>query len=599
MDRTKLLKYLLLLTATGFFCALLGVVVLVFKPDYALTNKKQLLYQDPESAVMSASDSAEARVSPPEFSRGSGYYDSAFDLELSAPDNCRIYYTIDSSVPDEESLLYEGTIHVSDPSKTENVSLKLAGSTETEPVEKGYVLRAVAYDADGNRSNVITQTYFFHSARKDANAQLPTISLVSDPINLFDPTLGIDSNYEMEQWEREAFFAYYDVDGTHVFDQTIGVRIRGTSTRSDVKKDFTLFARNKYDGSDHFPFALFSNPTDSLILRLRTDGQKEGFLSSLVSDRDLTIQEYQMVNLYLNGEFWGIYSLLSRIDEYYLSHQYGLEENNIALVKINHFPEGSKQAMHYYSELVDFLTSADMSVPENYRKACEMIDIQSLIDYYVTSSYINNIDTNPFEINSVMWRTVDASGEGLADGRWRFGLYDLDHATSSRSFGLIKGLQSKQVEQAYQFNYFVEFFPYGAKGPIEDPYLTALMASPDFRRQFYDSFYEIATRNFNPDRVLALLDKLPSQEGKDHLADFFVNRPAYIFPDFEAYMQNYLQNYNRAKAEADASKSHFNFPLNSGTASISLAAFSILSIVLVALTIQYYGGNRRRKGGER
>lgn len=600
MDRKKLLKYLLLLTATGFFCALLGAAVFVFTPGYALTNKKQLLYQDPESAVMRNSDSAAGvHVAPPAFSSESGYYDSAFYLELSAPKDCRIYFTSDSSVPDESSQLYREPIYVSDPSGEENVSLKLAGSTETEPVEKGSVLRAVACDANGNRSDVITQTFFFNSARKEADAQLPTVSLVSDPINLFDKTLGIDSNYQMEKWEREAFFGYYGADGALVFNQNIGMRIRGTSTRSDVKKDFTLFARSKYDESDHFPFALFTTPTDSLILRLRTDGQKEGFLSSLVSDRDLTIQQYRMVNLYLNGEFWGIYSLLSRIDEYYLSKLYGIAQENIALIKINHFPEGSKQAMHYYRELVDFLTSADLSIPENYEKACGMIDIQSLIDYYVTSSYLNNIDTNPFEINSVMWRAVNVPGEGYADGRWRFGLYDLDHATSSRSFGLIEGLQSKNIVQAYQFNFFAEFFPYGARGPIEDPYLTAFMANPEFRRQFYDSFHEIANRNFNADKVLALLDELPYQEGTEKLADFFVNRPSYIFDYLDDYMQNYSGNYNRVKAEEAAAKNRFHFPLNSGTATVSLLAFSVLSLLLVALYIKNCVGGRRRKGGER
>ena len=200
----------------------------------------------------------------------------------------------------------------------------------------------------------------------------------------------------MEKWEREALFTYYDADGNYVFEQNLGVRLRGTSTRDGIQKDFSLIARSEYDGNDTIQYSLFSIPTDSLILRHRDITQKEGFLSSLVSDRDLTTQEYQMVNLYLNGEFWGVYSLLTRVDEYFLSNRYGVDESNIAFVKINHFAEGSDEAMQYYQQLMTFISSNDLSVDANYQKVCNMIDIQSLIDWYVVNSYWNNIEANIF-----------------------------------------------------------------------------------------------------------------------------------------------------------------------------------------------------------
>lgn len=601
MNHKKLVKYLLLLTATGFFCVLLGIAVYLFKPGYQLAEYGQLLYKDAESAVMSTSEnSAGAIVASPVFDHDSGFYDQGFNLVLSAPAGCSVYYTIDSSVPTDSASLYTGPVSIRDVSPDENAWLPLTGTQNTEPVNKASVIRAVAYDQEGNRSEVVTNTYFIGYNEKTDYASLPTVSLVSDPVNLFDETLGIYTNYEMEQWEREADFSYYDEDGNFVFNQTIGVRLRGSSTRSSPQKDLTLLARSKYSGDDSFTYSLFESPVDSLILRHRPDAQNEGFLSSLVSDRDLMTQEYQMVNLYIDGEFWGIYSLLSRIDEYYIANKYGLDLNNIWYLKINYFPEGDEQALRDYNEMMDFVTNADMSIEENYEKACERIDIQSMIDCYVTSIYLNDIDSNCFKTNSMAWRTPKATGDGVEDGKWRFGLYDLDHATNTNNFDLIKSIQSKNIEHAYELNYFIEEFPFWARGPLEDAILHSFMANLEFRRQFYDSFLEIARTNFDPDRVLALLDEQSYQEGNDKLAEFFVNRPTYIFDYLDDYMLNYDTYYQAKAAESEeASPRHaISLPFDSGAATIVLLVFCIFAVVLVIQYIRQNGLERRGKGGQ-
>lgn len=599
MDHKKLTKYLLLFTTTGFFCVLLGVILFVFRPDYPLTDEKVILYTDADSAVMSTSlNRGGVAIAPPAFDHDSGYYDKGFSLSLSAPENCTIYYTTDSSVPSDQSSVYSGPIYVRDITPDPNVSHALANLPETEPVNKASIIRAVAYDSNGNQSEIVTKAYFIDYSNKQYQAGLPTVSLVSDPINLFDPTRGIYVNYEMVDWEREALFSYYDASGNYVFEQNLGIRLRGTSTRSSPLKDFTLLARSEFDGNDQIQYPLFQTPMDSLILRHRELSQKEGFLSSLVADRDLTTQEYQMVNLYINGEFWGVYALLGRVDEYSLSREYGIDEDNIAYVKINHFAEGGKKAMQYYRALVEFLNTADMSIPENYQKACDQIDMQSMIDFYVTNIYLNNIDSNCFYINSLMWRSVDVTNDGYEDGKWRFGLYDLDHAVSTDGFELIDNPVTKSLTNAYSFDYFTEFFPYGAVGPIEDPILNAFMANPDFRQQFYETFMEIAKDNFNPDRVLSLLNQLPYQVGNEELTLFFANRPSYIFDDLADYMQNYSVNYQQAKQAQEEPEEEESVLFRHGAmAPLALAAFVILSAVLTTAYVRKNGGFRRRKGG--
>ena len=599
MNRKKWTKYLLLFSATGFFCVLAGIVFYLYSPNFLLTDEKEVLYDKADSAVLSTSrKTAGVNLPAPVFDHDSGFYAGSFSLQLSAEKGCKIFYTTDSSVPSDQSALYSGPIQIRDVSPDENVSHELADIPAYKPVNKASIIRAVAYDANGNQSEIVTKAYFVDYADKESQSNLPTVSLVSDPINLFDPKLGIYVNYNMEGWEREALFTYYKADGTPVFEQNLGIRLRGSSTRNGPLKDFTLFARSEFDGNDEIQYPLFSTPMDSLVLRHREMPQQEGFLSSLVADRDLVTQEYQMVNLYLNGEFWGVYALLGRVDEFSLSKKYGVDEDNLAYIKMNHFAEGKKQALQYYRVLVDFLNTADLSIPRNYQKACEQIDIQSLIDYYVTSIYLNNIDTNCFTINALMWRSLNATDDAYADGKWRFGLYDLDHCVVTNGFELIDDPSVQNLTSAAAFNYFTEFFPFGAIGPIEDPILNNFMGNPEFRQQFYDTFLEIAKSNFNSERVQQLLAKLPYQEGNDKTAEFFANRPKYIFGYLDDFMQNGRANYAQASAEAKAER---NEPaiLQYGTMTLlAIAAFVCLFALLSAIYVFQNGGFRRRKGGK-
>ncbi len=599
MNYMKRKRYLLLFSATGFFCVLAAVVFYLYSPNYKLTDEKVVLYDKPESAIVStAFQSKSVDVPAPAFDHESGFYPDSFELQLSSSKDCKIYYTTDSSVPSDQSTLYNSPIRIRDISPDENVSHEEAGITGTEPVNKASIIRAVAYDSNGNQSQIITKAYFIDYANKTVEANLPTVSLVSDPVNLFDPKLGIYTNYLMEGWEREALFTYYSADGKQVFEQNLGVRLRGSSTRSGPLKDFTLLARSEFDGNSAIKYPLFSTPMDSLVLRHREMPQQEGFLSSLVADRDLVTQQYQMVNLYLNGEFWGVYALLGRVDEYSLSQQYNLDEDNVAYIKVNHFAEGNEQAMQLYRVLIDFLNSADMSEPETYQKACEQIDMQSLIDYYVTSIYLNNIDTNPFYINSLMWRSLDVTDRAYADGKWRFGLYDLDHAIVTDGFELVDDPAVQNLKSAASFNCFTEFYPYGAAGPIEDPILNNLMGNTEFRQQFYDTFMEIAKTNFDPDRVQQLIAKLPYSEGNAQTGEFFANRPKYIFGYLDDFMQNGRANFNRAQAEALPEDETPTILQHGATTPLLLAAFAVLFVLLGAVYVHQNGGFHLRNGGK-
>ena len=137
-------------------------------------------------------------VRTPSFSAESGFYNNSFALTIDVPQGTTVYYTTDGSDPTTESEKYTGAITVKDMTSEPN---KYSARTDItaytdilapdEGVLKAAVVRAVAVDAQGRKSSIITKTYFIGSANVERYRNMKVISLVTDPSNLFDYEKGI------------------------------------------------------------------------------------------------------------------------------------------------------------------------------------------------------------------------------------------------------------------------------------------------------------------------------------------------------------------------------------------------------------------------
>ncbi|MBD5530433.1 MAG: hypothetical protein HDR02_18800, partial [Lachnospiraceae bacterium] len=94
---------------------------------YASTLKKlsSFTVSDPspyrvEETVTRETLTEDSGIEPPVFSVEGGWYVEPIDVVLSAPKGI-IYYTLDGSEPDENSLVFSGSIHVADRSFEDNI----------------------------------------------------------------------------------------------------------------------------------------------------------------------------------------------------------------------------------------------------------------------------------------------------------------------------------------------------------------------------------------------------------------------------------------------------------------------------------------------
>ena len=183
---------------------------------------------------------------PPLFSRSGGRIESDFALELTSPvSDARLYYTLDGSEPDQNSLLYSEPIPLS--------------------ADRTTVLRARAFSRDYLPSSTVTHTFF-----ESRNYTLPLVSLATDPKNLWDEDSGIyimGENAEAEfphyganfwqDWERPVHIEFYEADGKAGFSIDGGMKIFGGWCRAHPQRSLSLFAREGQYGYPCIEYALF------------------------------------------------------------------------------------------------------------------------------------------------------------------------------------------------------------------------------------------------------------------------------------------------------------------------------------------------------
>jgi hypothetical protein len=482
-------------------------------------------------------------MAPPRFSRTGGYYEGPFELKLEAEGAyTKIYYTLDGSEPTTDDLVYDAPISIH---SRRGEPAVLAYQQEMSPrwvppvgdVFQATVVRARVFDKNGkNSSPTVTHTFIVDETKRYT---LPVVSLTTNPDYFFDYEYGIyvmgraydelydpnpdlnpwerTANYKLygEEWQRPIHIEFFEPNGELGFSQDAGVRIQGTATRERPQKSLRIYASDYDRQNDTINYELFpglmnpitGEPVNSFkTVVLRNGGSdwgftlfRDAFMQSLVSHMLINTQAQRPVVVFLDGEYWGIYNLRERADEYYLASYYNLDPSEIVVMEGNGaLNAGSLGDGQPYFDMLDFIREYDITDTENYAHIQTQMDVKNYIDYQIAEIYLNN--TNWPHANVKFWRKkidgYDPDAPYGHDGRWRWIIYDTD-------FGF--GFDGREL--AVEHNNLLN-----ATHPELHEWagelFSSLLENPEFRTAFINRFADQLNTSFTPSQVIDRIDQM-------------------------------------------------------------------------------------------
>lgn len=436
---------------------------------------------------LAAASFAEVTAEPPWFSKSAGFYPSAVEVELTTgTEGAEIRYTLDGSEPSGSSTIYQRTLHI----------------------DSTCVIRAEAFREGIDTSQVVTHTFFI--ATKPELNNLPVLSLVTAPPNLWDPQTGIYANplESGDEWERPVAIEFFLKGGAFSFSANAGIRIHGGASRQpqkSPKKSFRLYFRSEY-GLTKLDYPIIPSSAierfDRLVLRAGFNDSwihwlnLERELSTYVRDplvRDVFIDMGQpashgdFVHLFLNGVYWGLYNISERYDDDFCDTYLGGGDWDIVKPgadEDNNAIEASTGDLVAWNQFAVWFKNRDFQIESNYRDLESWIDPDNFIDFYILNIFSQNWDWPRHN-----WYAV----RNRDNGRWSFIPWDSECTFGSTSQGYNDSMNMWQVI-ASQADY-----PFPS-------FLNSLKKSESFRSDVALRFAQLFAAYLHPDRLLQLLD---------------------------------------------------------------------------------------------
>ena len=421
------------------------------------------------------------------FSSPPGYHDTLVTLELWSPGTA-IYYTTNGDRPR---------------------ATRAHRYTQPLRLERTTVIKALAVSETGS-APVVSATYFI----QEPATTLPTVSLSLPADWLFDPAYGLfmkgksvtDSIWSKPGanfWTKREYPMHteiFDPAGERVFASRTGFRLFGGMSRLFPQKSLTVVARKRY-GKKRIDYPVFGAEGDDKykFLVLRNSGSdfgksqfRDAYMTTLVKDWDLDVQAYQPTQVYLNGDYWGLYNFREKINRYYVARHHDLHPDSLDLIE--HRYAVKRGSRDHYLRMLNFVERHPLSNAAHYRTLGKQMELSNFMDYQIAQIFFNNRDAGG---NIKFFRPQ------TEDGRWRWILYDTDWG-----FGL-------HDAEGYAHN-SLEFHtaadgPNWPNPPWSTFLLRHLLENSEFRRDFVNRFCDRLSTDLTAANTTGLLDRFVAQ----------------------------------------------------------------------------------------
>ncbi len=449
----------------------------------------------------------------------SGFYNNPFSAKITTTEpGEKIKFTLDGSDPRNSSTAITSPSPLSvniDPNSTEGGRGKTGGVilrathfhegfAPAKPVTRNYIFVETvktqqypggSWPNDQVNGQVIdllmdpdiTGDPRFRDLMPASLLDIPTISVSTDPANLFGPEKGIyvNAQFHGQEWERPANIELIYPDGTPGFNIDAGIRIRGGWSRHGnyPKHAFRIFFRSIY-GEGKLDYPLFGDEGvdefDKIDLRTSqnyswANGGNEAqhntmnrdvFSRDCQKDMNQPYTRSRYYHLYLNGLYWGVFQTQERAEADFAESYFGGDKDDYDVVKVDigedwdiYEVEATDGNLEAWEEVWKMCQSGFISnlnyfklMGRNYSGEADTsktvwVDVDNLIDYMLTIFYAGNFDApvskfsnnyNPNNFFAIYNREDKSTG-------FKFLIHDAEHSLLTDPIGPGIGLQENRV----------------------------------------------------------------------------------------------------------------------------------------------------------
>ena len=421
------------------------------------------------------------RTNAPSLLTEGGFYEDSVTIRASTPLGSTLRYSTDGDTPTEKSKLFPA---------------------EGLTVKKTSVIRIRAFAEGEVPSETVSATYFINDA-----PVTPIVSLITDDEYLFNKKTGalVKGTGSIPNYDKELEYPvnieYYDVDGHCLIDQIGTFTCSGHSARVNAQKSIALYARKAWGPSsfefDPFPTRNYGSYHSVLLRAANSDTYatrlRDVVASSLAEGQDILYQDYVVIQVYINGEYWGHYNLREKINKYFIAQYEGVtEKEDIDQIDIlartgrdEFLQNGSNED---WLELCDFCKTKDLNDPDNLSYVEERLDIDSMFTHAAFQIILGNVDFTNVRVYRV------------PGGKWRYLLFDVEACW--------RNLDKTPLE------YYIKPVNGKVQGFRHEP-LNALLAVPEYKAKFLTRVAEVLEQCFQwPyveerfERVTSVLEKI-------------------------------------------------------------------------------------------
>ena len=338
-----------------------------------------------------------------------GFYASPQTITITCSDpTAVIRYTLDGTDPLTTSTLYTAPVAI--------------------PTTK--VLRAAAFSTN-LQSFTTTSSYFINVSHT-----IPVVSICSQGV------FSLIANGSQNPATRIGAFELFEDNGVFIDKGEGEFNKHGNDSWAYDQRGFDFIMRDELGYNSDIEHQIFPEKTRDNFQRLilkpaandnypqATSGSahiRDAFVHTLSIRADLKLDErtWRPAILYINGQYWGVYEIREKIDDHdYTDYYYDQGKYNLEYLKTwgGTWEEyGAPNALTNWNSLRNYIATNNMGVPANFAYVDNLLNWESLCDYFMFNSYTVTMDW--LNWNTAWWHGTDPLGDKK---KWRYTLWDMD-----------------------------------------------------------------------------------------------------------------------------------------------------------------------------